>query len=565
MRTRNRLRIGSLAVVMVVAGALAAPPAWGGLFGGRSQRLQDGFEGGLSGVALPQDGFGRVVAVGDFDGNGYDDLAIGDHESATAEREGAVHVVYSFEHGLVPGVDILIQDFDPETGASDRELDDGFGEALAAGDFNADGFDDLAIGIPREHIGFLDDAGVVLILYGSADGLVVADVPNPRRFSRATDGIFLDPEEFDRFGSALAVGDFDADGYDDLAIGTPWSDAFTNQVPADSGAVQVLSGSFLGLTAFASRYYDQDSADPIDGAQMPNSCEFGDRFGRSLAVGDFDADGADDLAVGAPDEQIADQPGAGAVWVLYGQSGHGLRVSGANFWRDDTVDTGGDLAAGDGFGAVLAAGDVTGEGIDDLAIGAPFEDTAGFVDAGAVTLLWGQPGIGIDTPGSTFYNQNGLGDGETPAANEQFGAALAIGDFAFQHAEGRGDLAIGTPYEEVFDPLTQVTHLRAGAVHVVPGGFGLDAASSRFWFLGAWGSEGAADMREDSAYGYALAAGDFDGDGHDDLAIGAVEVEGEFIEDVESPASGALYVLYGALFADGFESGDRSRWTGDAV
>ena len=533
---------------------------FGELFGVRSQRLQDSFGSGVEGLAFNNDNLGAAQAVGDFDGDGRDDLAIGDYESLTGEKEGAVHVLYSDAFGLSGASDVLFKDIDPATGQSDRELGDEFGSVLAAGDFNGDGFADLAIGIPREDIGFVVDAGTVLIIYGSIEGLTTGNAPAPQKWRIGAGGIFSTPKAGDLFGLALAAGDFNFDGRDDLAIGCPACDAFTFQLPADSGSVWILYGSASGLTATGLRYLDQDSSDG-GGADMLNSCEEADFFGQSLAAGDFNGDLAADLAIGVASETLGTADNAGAVQVVYGSAGAGLRITGNQFWRESNVATGGVEEAGDHFGLALAAGDVTGEGIDDLVIGAAFEDVAGFTDAGAITLLWGQPGTGLDTPGSELYDQTSLGDGETPGQFENFGFALAIGDFIDQNAPGAADLAIGIPQEAVPDPETGENLLFAGGVTIVPGGFGLDAASAEFWAQGVRGSAGAADLEANQAYGCSLSAGDFDGNGHADLAIGALYVDGTVAPGTPSINAGAVYVLYGALYSDGFESANPDAWS----
>jgi hypothetical protein len=548
-----------IAGAMLLGGAASPGLLRGDLYGARSQRVQDSVGSGLEGLAFNDDNFGLAQAAGDFDGNGLDDLAIGDYESLTGDREGAVHVLYSDASGVSSANDVLFKDFDPATGQSDREIGDEFGAALAAGDFNGDGFDDLAIGIPREDIGFVVNAGTVLVIYGSTEGLTTANAPLPQKWRIGAGGIFSTPKSGDLFGLALATGDFDQDGRDDLAIGCPSCDAFTFQLPEDSGSVWILYGSATGITASGLRHLDQDSSD-AGGILMLNSCEVSDFFGQSLAAGDFNGDLSDDLAIGVASETLGTANNAGAVQVVYGSPGAGLHVAGNQFWRESNVATGGVEEADDHFGLVLAAGDVTGDGIDDLVIGTPYEDVAGFGDAGAVTLLWGQPGTGLDTPGSEIYDQSSLGDGEAPGQFEYFGFALAIGDFVDQNALGARDLAIGIPQESVQDPESGETLLFAGGVTIVPGGFGLDAPSARLWAQGFHGSAGAADLEQSQAYGSTLASGDFDGDGHDDLAVGALYVDGT---NAGGPSlnSGAVYVLYGALFADGFESGDRGAWT----
>ena len=550
-------KCGCMMLVALVAGGTQAPLA-AELYGARSLRIQDSIDSGLEGLAFNNDNLGLAQAVGDFDGDGRDDLAIGDYESLTSDKEGAVHVLYSDDSGVSAASDVLFKDFDPLTGLSDRELGDEFGSVLAAGDFNGDGFDDLAIGIPREDVGFATDAGMVMIVYGSTEGLTTGNLPGPQRFRKGADGVFNTPASGDLFGLALATGDFNLDGREDLAIGCPSCDAFTNQLPVNSGGVYVLYGSAVGITASGHEYFDQDSSS--GGFAMLNSCEGDDFFGQALAAGDFNDDQAVDLAIGVASETLGMETNAGAVHVLYGSAGIGLQLAGNQFWRESNVATGGVEEAGDHFGLALAAGDVTGEGVDDLVIGAPYEDVAGFADAGAVTLLWGQPGTGIDSPGSEIYDQTSLGDGESPAQFENFGFALAIGDFIEQNNIGALDLAIGIPQEGVEDPESGLNLLFAGGVTIVPGGFGLDAPSARFWAQGFRGSAGAEDLGEGQAYGFSLAAGDFDGNGQDDLAIGALYVDGTNAGGA-SFDSGAVYVLYGALFADGFESGGLATWS----
>ncbi len=532
-------------------------PQWASadLFGHRSQRLQDDFGSEIQGFAFTNDGFGGALAVGDFNGDGFDDLAISDHESLTDQHEGAVHVLYSDGTGIT-GNDELFKDFDPASGLTDRELEDLFGAALAAGDFNGDGFDDLAIGIPGEDIGAAANAGMVMVIYGSPAGLFPAGNPGAWRWRLGANGISGSATLDDLFGSALTAGDFDNDGKDDLAIGC----ALCNVSSAgNAGLVLVLYGTTAGLAAADHRIFTQDSSG-ADGTMLDTS-ESGDQFGSSLAAGDFNQDLAVDLAVGVPGEDLGATADAGAVQVVYGFTNVGLRLTGNQFWNEGNVDAGGAVELSDKWGQALAAGDVTGEGVDDLVVGTPGEDTLGLQDAGAITLLWGQPGTGLGTPGSETYDQSDLFDGEAPGAFDGFGHALAIGDFVDANGIGALDLAVGIPQEGVEDPQTAFNWVAAGAVTIIPGGFGLVPTSAQLWAQGFGGSAGAAELNVGQYYGFALAVGDFDGTGHADLAIGAVGVNGITVPGSTGVDAGVVYSLYGALFADGFESGERSAWS----
>ena len=189
------------------------------------------------------------------------------------------------------------------------------GSSVAAGDFNNDGFTDLAIGVPNEAIGSIAVAGAVNVIYGSGAGLTAA---GNQMWHQNRPGIGGTSEADDRLGSSLAAGDFDADGFDDLAIGVPNEDIGTR---AGAGAVNVLYGSASGLTASGDQVWHQNTGG-INGGS-----EAGDQFGSSLASGDFDNDGFDDVAIGVPGESIGAIAGAGAVNVIYG-SASGLSSSG---------------------------------------------------------------------------------------------------------------------------------------------------------------------------------------------------------------------------------------------
>jgi hypothetical protein len=136
----------------------------------------------------------------------------------------------------------------------------GSSSGIAKGDFNGDNFADLAVGIPDERTpSAVAGAGAVVIIYGSANGLTATDpsVPPSQFFSQNSDGVPETSESGDGFGSALAAGDFNGDGFSDLAIGTPFEDTAENVIQGndttffceDNGTVTVIYGSAKGLSA----------------------------------------------------------------------------------------------------------------------------------------------------------------------------------------------------------------------------------------------------------------------------------------------------------------------------
>jgi hypothetical protein len=148
-------------------------------------------------------------------------------------------------------------------------------------DFNGDGYADLAIGVPKEGINGKAEAGLVNIIYGSASGLSATSTADQRFFQDYSAGTVASniadvSEAGDHFGSAIATGDFNGDGYTDLAVGVPGEDLGSI---ADAGAVNVIYGSASGLSATSvpDQFWTQDNPGVEDVA------ESGDRLRTSLA------------------------------------------------------------------------------------------------------------------------------------------------------------------------------------------------------------------------------------------------------------------------------------------
>jgi hypothetical protein len=398
------------------------------------------------------------------------------------------------------------------------------GDALAAAaavsveaDFDNDGFADLAVGVPREGVGSAELAGAVNVLDGSANGLTSA---GSQLFFQGGGGVSDAAEPFDFFGNALAAGDFDNNGFIDLAIGVPGEDIGTI---ADAGAVNVLYGSASGLSASGGQFFSQNTPGVFGGAETE------DGFGSALGVGDFDNDGFADLAIGVPSEGLGTAARAGAVNVLYGSAAR-LTATGNQQLFQGNGGVGGIAELGDEFGFVLTGGDFNNDSFADLAIGVPFEDVGTVVDAGAINVLYGSA-ADLTTTGNQQWLQGSGGVVGVAEESDFFGSALAGGDF---NNDGAVDLAISAPFEDVGSVLD------AGAINVLYGSAArLTATGNQQFFQGSGGMIGVAE--DGDAFGFALAGGDFNNNGFDDLAIGAISEDIGTITD-----AGAVNVLYGS-------------------
>jgi hypothetical protein len=419
---------------------------------------------GIPGTADEGDFFGDALAAGDFNSDGFADLAVGaPFESVgSALSAGAVNVLYGSAAGLTTAGSQLFT----QAGGT-IEADDLFGFTLTAGDFDNDGFADLAAGAPQEDVRSLRDAGAVSILYGSAAGLTTT---GSQLFTQAGGTVEAD----DRFAWSLTAGDFDNDGFADLAAGAPFEDVTSRQ---DAGAVSALYGSAAGLTTIGSRLF----------TQVGGTVEAGDWFAWSLTAADFDGNGFADLAAGAPIETVGAVPDTGAVSILPGTA-DGLSTTGGQLFTQ-VANPPEDF---DQFGFTLAAGDFDDDGFADLAADARNEAVGAAQGAGAVSILYGTA-AGLSTTGGQFFTQVA----GTIEQRDEFGRALAVGDF---NGPGFDDLAAAAPSETVG------TLIRAGAVSAIYGtADGLSANGGQIFTQDTPGVPGTAE--DEDQFGEALATG----------------------------------------------------------
>ena len=401
--------------------------------------------------------FGASVAVGNFDNDEFDDVIVGiPFDKVNGKDAGAIHAIYGSSSGLNPNDDQLIHQDTPGI-ASSAQNKEAFGNVLAIADFDRDGHDDVAVGAPFDVRPTGTVSGGVHIIHGSPIGLN-GSAKASQLFNQSTPGIPGADDNFQGFGEALAVGDFNGDGNVDLAIGVPGD----KDNKARVGLVDVIFGTRDGLPDNPT-----GSVDVLSQALSNIPDQTGDEFGKALAVGDFNGDGVDDIAVGAPGRSNK----AGVVYVYEGQRGQ-KKLNSSPKLINQGPGLGSPFETGDRFGAQLSAADMNGDNIDDLVISAPGEDN----EQGVAHLLFGSRNNGIQTSGSRLLRQGTAGAngvGGTADDGDRFGTSLAIGNFdGAERFNGTSILQIassapGETFGQFTDNGTQST---TGAVSVISAG-----------------------------------------------------------------------------------------------
>ncbi len=279
-------------------------------------------------------GFGSSVAAGDVDGDGNDDVIVGAPYSPSPYFRGEAFVFLSYDSIRFTSVITLTE---PE-----RQNDAQFGMSVAAGDVDGDGKDDVIVGAPQASPGdpVVDEAGEAFVFKGP-------DLTIVTTLTTLEDGA--------NFGTSVAAGDVDNDSYDDVIVGAP----STSRDGVDhAGKAFVFWGPALSLYSSLMDY--------------STIIEEG-RFGKSVAAGDFDNDGNDDVIVGAYS--------ASPSGVLH--AGKALSFPGPDLpWIDEHTFTQPTLEGGANFGFSVATGDVDNDGWDDVIVGAHRAEVSGEYSAG---------------------------------------------------------------------------------------------------------------------------------------------------------------------------------------
>ncbi|GAB2175797.1 M10 family metallopeptidase C-terminal domain-containing protein [Dongia sp. agr-C8] len=460
-----------------------------------------------------------VAGLGDINKDGYDDFAIGapgsDIKGANA---GAAYVLFGSAQGVPAELDLGTLN----ASSGFRILGAAGGDAAgysvqAAGDVNGDGFADIVLGAAYADA-HGTDSGAAYVIFGKSGGfgatidLSTLNGSDGFRLSGVASGDLAG-------GSVQGAGDINGDGFADLIIGADGSDI----KGASSGAAYVVFGHGGAFTAD----FDLATVDGWNGFVLYGG-KPGDHVGWSVSsAGDFNHDGMDDLLIGSLVDPTTNVFGASA-FVWYGHNGafypFNLDQTSSNYGFIIESANGNETEFFTGF-SVSGAGDVNGDGADDIIVSSPY---AGANGTGAAYVIFNGPGA----YGSYLNGLNGTNGFKI--------SGIASGDQAGWDVSAAGDVN-GDGYADVIIGAPQAGGDGGGTAYVLFGhGTAFSAtidldnlsADEGFWIYG--------DSAGDTAGVSVSAAGDLNGDGYDDLLVGAPNA------GPNGALSGAVEVIYGS-------------------
>ena len=405
--------------------------------------------------------FGYTISsIGDLNGDGVNDIAVGaPYDNQNGEPIGAIYILFLNSDGTVKSS----QEISSTEGNfyGDIEPHDAFGRSISnIGDFDGDGVNDIAVGAYHDDDGGYN-TGAVYILFLNSDGTVKSH----QKISSTEGNFHEDIESGDCWGNAVTgMGDLNGDGVNDIAVGAH-SNYSPDRPDTRIGAVHVLFLNSDGTVKSSQEISNTHG-------NLQTTIEEGDRFGISVSkIEDLNGDGVNDIAVGA----MGDDDGGsthGAVYILFLNSDGTVKSEQKISSTEGNFS--GELDEGDLFGyGVNLIGDLNGDGVNDIAVGAYGDDDS---------KLYVPPSLGGEASSSKgavyilFLNSDGTVKSEQKISekygdfNRQLSDILQQNDvFGFSvskiedlNGDGVNDIAVGAPYTDTNEELQDT-----GAIHIL--------------------------------------------------------------------------------------------------
>lgn len=442
---------------------------------------------------------GRALAVGDLNGDEYDDIIMGAPFDVADSSIARVYVLF--------GKDDLPLKIDLTSTAPDLEIiaeqkSDGLGTAILLADVNADGTNDLLIGAPFSDVGAKENAGRVYVIFGKPSLPDIIDLNQT-----PADISILGENLGDNLGHSLATGDVVGNNLQDIIVGAQGATTSNGDATGKVYVFLLLEGARGDVEA--------STLASIQVLGKNNN----DRIGYAVSSGDLNNDSIDDLIIGSFKRDVsASRVDAGETYIIFGFSTSQSVVIDLNMQGPDVVISGGKKR--DHFGIALSTGDVNDDDIDDLIVGARQGENGILTNAGHALIFFGKSNwpqkIDLQTDPADLKII-----GEEISAN--LGTALQSADLS---GDGIDDIIVGAPFGGTAERFgSGKSYLIMGGANLV-GEIDLLSQPADITVFGA----DSLDMA-----GVALGVGDINNDGMNDLIIGAENAE----------TSGKCYLLLG--------------------